>query len=101
MTLLVWNTQYFQHNGSCSRCRETRVCSTRELMVSGKKCRQLVFGKRRAEQEALNFIAAEFTQSPILLHVLDAFGDDGESQLLGHDDNGFDDDRVLAVMHHA
>ena len=101
MTVLVWDTQNFQHNERCSRFYEFGACSTRELMVSGEKGRQLILSKRRAEQEALDFIAAEITQSPILLHVLDALGDDRESQPLSHDDNGFDDDGILAAVHHA
>jgi hypothetical protein len=68
------------------------------LVDFGQHRTQLGQRHRRAEQVALNEIAAVTFEKIVLLEGFDAFGDDLQMQGMGHDNNGLDDFQVLGGL---
>ena len=58
-----------------------------------------ICGERTAQQEPLNLVAAELAQTLQRCFVLDAFGDDGEAQLVRELDGRPNDERIARVAH--
>ena len=82
------------HDAPCSGCKTIPGATG---VVFPEQAAGLDFRNRRAEQEALEFVAMQIVQEGKLRRRFDAFRDHPESHAMRHGDDGLDDACVVRV----